>query len=155
MATLWVAWWSARVPLGAPSAQQSSSHVPRMCSEGTCLCASTGHLTNLVEMSWFYALRPCVSTPHCAQNTNVVKLFAKINLDLEAPFPQQLACYSSGFWVNPKAWNVLSRMRRSFSDLLDEAVAWFVPGARHCIEGRSGAGSAGTWRRLYRMRTVS
>ncbi|KIJ09529.1 hypothetical protein PAXINDRAFT_87344 [Paxillus involutus ATCC 200175] len=59
-------------------------------------------------------------------NTNIVKLFSKINLDPERPLPQQRAYYSSGVGIRPKAWHVISRFQRSFSNLLDEAIAWNV-----------------------------
>ncbi|KAF8833623.1 hypothetical protein BDN67DRAFT_1054548 [Paxillus ammoniavirescens] len=59
-------------------------------------------------------------------NTNIVKLFAKIDLEAKAPLPQQLTYYSSGVGTHPKAWHVVSRIQRSFSDLLDEVVAWNV-----------------------------
>ncbi|KIJ11754.1 hypothetical protein PAXINDRAFT_31815, partial [Paxillus involutus ATCC 200175] len=59
-------------------------------------------------------------------NTNVVKLFSKIKFDSEAPLPRQLAYYSSGVGTGPKPWHVVSRIQRSLSDLLDEAVAWNV-----------------------------
>ncbi|KIJ11751.1 hypothetical protein PAXINDRAFT_118692 [Paxillus involutus ATCC 200175] len=61
------------------------------------------------------------------KNTNIVKLFAKIDLDPADPaLPRQRAYYSSGLGTRPKAWHVVSRIQRSFSDLLDIAVAWNV-----------------------------
>ncbi|KIJ04891.1 hypothetical protein PAXINDRAFT_94168, partial [Paxillus involutus ATCC 200175] len=59
-------------------------------------------------------------------NTNILKLFAKLDLDSEAPLPRQLAYYSSGVGTHPKTLHVVSHIRRSLSDLLDEAVAWNV-----------------------------
>ncbi|KIJ07955.1 hypothetical protein PAXINDRAFT_26669, partial [Paxillus involutus ATCC 200175] len=58
-------------------------------------------------------------------NTNILKLFAKIDLDPEAPL-RQLAYYSSGVGTHPRTWGVVSRIRRSLSDLLEEVVAWNV-----------------------------
>ncbi|KAF8833616.1 hypothetical protein BDN67DRAFT_985910, partial [Paxillus ammoniavirescens] len=61
------------------------------------------------------------------KNTNIVKLFAKIDLDPEdSALPRQRAYYSSGLGTRPKAWHAVSRFQRSFSDLLDKAVAWNV-----------------------------
>ncbi|KIJ11233.1 hypothetical protein PAXINDRAFT_84770, partial [Paxillus involutus ATCC 200175] len=61
-----------------------------------------------------------------ARNTNIVELFAKIDLDPEARLPRQQASYSSGVGTHLKAWHVVSRIQSSFSDLLDEAVTWNV-----------------------------
>ena len=58
------------------------------------------------------------------QNTNVVKLFAKI--DLETTHPEQYAYYSSGIGTRPKSLHILNRMERAVSDKFDMAVAWFV-----------------------------
>ncbi|KAF9227032.1 hypothetical protein BS17DRAFT_442811 [Gyrodon lividus] len=59
-------------------------------------------------------------------NTNVVKLFAKIDLDPQYPLPKQRTYYSSGIGTRPRAWHVVSRLQRTFSDLFDEAIAWNV-----------------------------
>ena len=59
------------------------------------------------------------------QNTNVVKLFAKI--DLETTHPEQYAYYSSGIGTRPKSLHIFNRMERAVSDKFDMAVAWFVP----------------------------
>ncbi|KIJ09055.1 hypothetical protein PAXINDRAFT_54321, partial [Paxillus involutus ATCC 200175] len=59
-------------------------------------------------------------------STNVVKLFAKINWDPKGPLPQQRGYYSSGLGTCPKAWDVASHLRRSFSDIMEGAFAWNV-----------------------------
>ncbi|KAN0091567.1 Uncharacterized alpha/beta hydrolase domain (DUF2235) domain containing protein [Tylopilus felleus] len=55
-------------------------------------------------------------------NTNVVKLFAKI--DLETAHPEQRAYYSSGIGTRPTSINIVDSMKRAVSDKLDMAVAW-------------------------------
>ncbi|KIJ05523.1 hypothetical protein PAXINDRAFT_141239, partial [Paxillus involutus ATCC 200175] len=61
------------------------------------------------------------------KNTNIVKLFAKIDWDPADPaLPRQRAYYSSGLGTRPKAWHVVGRSQRWVSNLLEEAVAWNV-----------------------------
>ncbi|KAF8554228.1 hypothetical protein OG21DRAFT_1462904, partial [Imleria badia] len=57
-------------------------------------------------------------------NTNVVKLFAKINL--ESTNPEQYAYYSSGIGTRPKTIKIFNRMKRAISDNLEMAVAWNI-----------------------------
>ncbi|KAF9236358.1 hypothetical protein BU15DRAFT_50213 [Melanogaster broomeanus] len=57
-------------------------------------------------------------------NTNVVKLFAKINLETGDSQPKQYAYYSSGIGTRPKTLHVFDRMERAFSDKFDMAIAW-------------------------------
>ena len=67
----------------------------------------------------------CLSPAHnYGQNTNVVKLFAKI--DLDTTHPEQYAYYSSGIGTRPKTLNIFNRMERAVTDKFDMAVAWFV-----------------------------
>ena len=60
------------------------------------------------------------------QNTNIVKLFAKIDLETGYEQPRQFAYYSSGIGTRPKSLHVFSRMERAVSDKFDMAIAWFV-----------------------------
>ena len=62
-----------------------------------------------------------------SQNTNVVKLFAKIDLEATHPQAEQYAYYSSGVGTRPKSLNIFNRMERAVTDKFDMAVAWFVP----------------------------
>ncbi|KAG9309245.1 hypothetical protein JVU11DRAFT_10725 [Chiua virens] len=58
-------------------------------------------------------------------DTNVVKVFDKINL--ESTDPEQYAYYSSGIGTRPaKSFNALSRVKDAVSDTWDMAVAWNV-----------------------------
>ncbi|KAF9227008.1 hypothetical protein BS17DRAFT_441298 [Gyrodon lividus] len=57
-------------------------------------------------------------------NTNVVKLFAKINLETQDPQPKQYAYYTSGIGTRPKTLHVVDRMARAVSDKFDMAIAW-------------------------------
>ena len=66
----------------------------------------------------------CFRAHDYGQNTNVVKLFAKINL--ESTHPEQRAYYSSGIGTRPKSINIFNRMERAVTDKFDMAVAWFV-----------------------------
>ncbi|KAG9309256.1 hypothetical protein JVU11DRAFT_10739 [Chiua virens] len=86
-----------------------------VCIDGT--SNQFGH--NVMSMLFFN-----VSTHSYGQNTNVVKLFAKI--ELETSSPEQFAYYSSGIGTRPKSMHVFERMERAFSDKFDMAVAWFV-----------------------------
>ena len=58
------------------------------------------------------------------QDTNVVKLFGKV--DLKTKNPEQFAYYSNGIGTRPKSLHILNRMERAVSDKFDMAVAWFV-----------------------------
>ena len=71
------------------------------------------------------------------QNTNVVKLFAKVDLETGHPQPRQFAYYSSGIGTRPKSLHVFNRMERAISDKFDMAIAWFVLVANVCFSGRS------------------
>ncbi|KAF8554224.1 hypothetical protein OG21DRAFT_1412956 [Imleria badia] len=57
-------------------------------------------------------------------NTNVVKLLAKINL--KTTHPEQYAYYSSGIGMRPKSINIFSRMERAVTDNFDMAAAWNI-----------------------------
>ncbi|KAN0091571.1 Uncharacterized alpha/beta hydrolase domain (DUF2235) domain containing protein [Tylopilus felleus] len=57
-------------------------------------------------------------------NTNVVKLFAKI--DQEASHPQQYAYYSSGIGTSAKASHIIGRMVRAVSNKFEMAAAWNI-----------------------------
>ena len=85
------------------------------------------------------------------QNTNVVKLFAKI--DLETTHPEQYAYYSSGIGTRPKSLHVFNRVERAVSDKFDMAVAWFVRVIHNSLlfDGMKYL-MAGIWRKLSRMR---
>jgi hypothetical protein len=62
----------------------------------------------------------------CVQNTNVVKLFAKIDQETGHSHPRQFAYYSSGIGTRPKSLNIINRIERAVTDKFDMAVAWFV-----------------------------
>ncbi|KAF8554212.1 hypothetical protein OG21DRAFT_1522574 [Imleria badia] len=57
-------------------------------------------------------------------NTNVVKLFAKIDLEAGHPQHRQFAYYSSGIGTRPKSLHVFNRIERAVSDKFDMAIAW-------------------------------
>ncbi|KAF8556864.1 hypothetical protein OG21DRAFT_1391442, partial [Imleria badia] len=57
------------------------------------------------------------------QNTNVVKLFARINLETTNPEQYAHYHYSIGIGTRPKT---ISRMKRVISDSLEMAVAWNI-----------------------------
>ncbi|KAH7928799.1 hypothetical protein BV22DRAFT_182974 [Leucogyrophana mollusca] len=57
-------------------------------------------------------------------NTNVVKLFAQVDLETRKPHPKQCAYYSSGIGTRPKSMHVLDRIERAVSDKFDMAIAW-------------------------------
>ncbi|KIJ57935.1 hypothetical protein HYDPIDRAFT_56186, partial [Hydnomerulius pinastri MD-312] len=57
-------------------------------------------------------------------NTNVVKLFASIDLDAGKGHPKQFAYYTSGIGTRPKSVHIFNRMERAVSDKFDMAIAW-------------------------------
>lgn len=88
-----------------------------VCVDGT--SNQFGHnVICLVLFSYFFW------THHYGQNTNVVKLFAKI--DQEASHPQQYAYYSSGIGTSAKASHIIGRMVRAVSNKFEMAAAWSV-----------------------------
>ena len=61
------------------------------------------------------------------QNTNVVKLYRRIQLDSgESSEPQQHAYYSSGIGTHARNLPFLHRVEKVISDSLDMALAWLV-----------------------------
>ena len=63
----------------------------------------------------------------CMQNTNVVKLYRRIQLDSgEGSEPRQHAYYSSGIGTHAKNLPFLHRVEKAISDSLDMALAWSV-----------------------------
>ena len=94
----------------------------------------------------------CLSPPHeNGQNTNVVKLLAKI--DLVTTRPKQYTYYSSGIGTRPKPLHVSDRIVKAISDKFDMAVAWF---ARHnylLFDGMKYL-MVGIWRKTSRMHTT-
>ena len=65
-------------------------------------------------------------THEYGQNTNVVKLLAKIDLETETPRPKQYTYYSSGIGTRPKPLHVSDRIVKAISDKFDMAIAWFA-----------------------------
>ncbi|KAF9227029.1 hypothetical protein BS17DRAFT_695778 [Gyrodon lividus] len=59
-------------------------------------------------------------------NSNVVKLFAKINLETQDPQPKQYTYYTNGIGTRPKTLNVFDRVARAVSDKFDMAFAWNI-----------------------------
>ncbi|KAF9227005.1 hypothetical protein BS17DRAFT_664677, partial [Gyrodon lividus] len=61
-------------------------------------------------------------------NTNVLKLFAGIDLKTSDSQPKQYAYYTSGIGTRPTETlnNIFSRMERAVSDRLSMAIAWNV-----------------------------
>ena len=88
-----------------------------VCIDGT----SNQFGTNVIAL---YLCSIFPSAHDYGQNTNVVKLFAKI--DLETTRPEQYAYYSSGIGTHPKSLHIFERMERAVSKKFDMAVAWFV-----------------------------
>ena len=67
----------------------------------------------------------CLTLAHYfGKNTNVGKLFAKI--DRETTHPEQYAFYHSGFGKRPEWRQTLNNMKRVFNFDVPPA-AWFVP----------------------------
>ncbi|KAH7889111.1 hypothetical protein F5I97DRAFT_1804244, partial [Phlebopus sp. FC_14] len=80
----------------------------------TCKCTGKANSRNLVV---------CIdgtSNKFGQNNTNIVKLFADIDLEDE----KQLAYYTSGIGTGPKTLHFWSRMERAVSDKFDMAIAW-------------------------------
>ena len=95
----------------------------------------------------------CFSPTHeYGQNTNVVKLLAKI--DLKTHRPKQYTYYSSGIGTRPKPLHVSDRIVKAISDKFDMAVAWFVLSAIiYFFDGMKYL-TVGIWRKTSRMRTT-
>lgn len=67
-----------------------------------------------------------LSAHECGQNTNVVKLFSKIDLETTPGRPEQFAYYSSGIGTHPEPLHIFERLERAVSKKFDMAIAWFV-----------------------------
>ncbi|KIJ11249.1 hypothetical protein PAXINDRAFT_84767 [Paxillus involutus ATCC 200175] len=72
---------------------------------------------------------------HRARNTNIVELFAKIDLDPEARIPRQQAYYSSGVGTHLKAWHtkllpgsflVYVAGLRNVEEIVQDAYSWLA-----------------------------
>ncbi|KAF8554217.1 hypothetical protein OG21DRAFT_1115140 [Imleria badia] len=99
-------------------ADSPQTELPSRCT--TCSSRQLPNSRNLVV---------CIdgTSNHFGQNnTNVVKLFAKIDLLVETghPQPKQFAYYSSGIGTRPKSLHVFNRIERAVSDKFDMAIAW-------------------------------
>ncbi|KAF8554219.1 hypothetical protein OG21DRAFT_1115247 [Imleria badia] len=108
-------------------ASPSASHTREPTSKSTLSSRCTQCSDRQKENTSARNLVVCIdgtSNQFGQNNTNVVKLFSKINLESTHPHPEQYAYYSSGIGTRPKSINIFSRMERAVSDNFDMAVAW-------------------------------
>ncbi|KAF8134272.1 hypothetical protein EV363DRAFT_1396697 [Boletus edulis] len=115
--------------MGSPSTSPHVEH-GRLATNGTSFRTSATRCTQCSPRQKEKArnLVVCIdgtSNQFGHNNTNVVKLFAKIDLEsTSSEQPEQHAYYSSGIGTRPKSLHVIDRMERAFSDKFDMAVAW-------------------------------
>ncbi|KAF8552015.1 hypothetical protein OG21DRAFT_1444214 [Imleria badia] len=64
----------------------------------------------------------CIDASSNQYNTNVAKLFAKI--DMKSTHPEQHSYYSSGIGAGPKSLNIFNLLQKVVSGKFDMAVAW-------------------------------
>ncbi|KAG6375697.1 hypothetical protein JVT61DRAFT_3272 [Boletus reticuloceps] len=92
-----------------------------MSTRGTSSYALTA-LRTILAKTYLFIISVMFLLANDCQNTNVVKLFAKINL--KSTHPKQYAYYSSGIGTRPRSLHIFSRIEHVISDKFDMAVAW-------------------------------
>ncbi|KAF8554226.1 hypothetical protein OG21DRAFT_1412961 [Imleria badia] len=106
-----------------PSISPHIEHAPALPPEPFSRCTSC----NTQQKANTRNLVVCIdgtSNQFGQNNTNVVKLCAKINL--ESKNPEQHSYYSSGIGTRPEAVYSFSSIKRAVSERLEMAVAWNI-----------------------------